>query len=359
MIKSQKEIMLINLIGFVSSGVSYIFTILMLMSFAETNLEKFLYFMCGVINDGVKWFTLITLIKYYRAKLYKNFVAYSFLFLLFAGMSMIASISFSVYTVKKQMYDVKIVENTAYMSTISQIDKINADIITLETEKISEINRLNSELDGLPLDYITRRQQLSDKKIELTNFYDNKIQNLKNELDIKVAELNSIDTKETEVRVLKNNAIAGFFETISTVTKISIDNIILAFAVALGVILDVASIALTFDSSFSYQNKRSFNKDMTNYRNIRKIKKELDSKTDELTDEEDDGKILTYSDFIKYIDDNSVQFENIKYSNFKSIMSKANFYNFYYLQSKNITKYLYKTLQLLTPKILVHCKMQS
>lgn len=338
MIKSKKELMLISFIGFVSSAVSYIFTILMLMSFAETGLEKFLYFCCGVINDGVKWFALITLIKYYRAKLYKNFIVYCFLFFLFAGMSMIASISFSVFTVKKQMYDVQVIENKNYINVSNQVEKLKENIQTLEAEKANEIQRINTEMDGLPLDYITRRENLANKKIELTNFYDTKLNPLRIELDEKITKLGEIDRKNTEIKTLKNNAIAGFFETISNVTTVNIDNVILIFAIALGVILDTASIALTFDSSFSYQNKRSFNKDMTNYKNIRRIKRELDDKIED--DETEECKIISYDDFVKYIEKNDIDFDNIKYINFKDFMTKNSFFNFYYKYKKEFEKSL-------------------
>lgn len=275
MIKSKNELLLISVIGFVSSVVSYIFTIVMLMSFAETPFEKFLYFLCGLIIDGVKWFSLITLIKYYRAKLYKNFFGYFILFLLFFGMSLTASISFSIYTVKKQMYDVKSIENAAYVNSLDQVNKYKDDLSVLESDKSSEISRVNSELDGLPLDFITRRKELSDKKIELTSFYDNKINILKSLLDAKINDLSLISSESVEVKTLKNTSIASFFETLSNVSHINIDSIIIFFAVALGVILDTASIALIFDSSFSYHNKRSFNKDITNFKNIRKIQEQL------------------------------------------------------------------------------------
>lgn len=328
MIKTQKEIMLTSLISFVSSAVSYIFTILMLVSFAETGLEKVLYFLCGVINDGTKWFTLLAMIKYYRAKLYKNFIGYSFLFLLFAGMSMIASISFSVFTVKKQMYDVQLKQNQYYIVAKEQVDKIKEDITKLEAEKTGEVNRLNVEMDGLPLDYITRRKELADKKIELTNFYDTKIESLKSEFDEKALLLEGLDGNEIEVKTLKKNAIAGFFETMANITKANIDNVILVFAIALGVILDTASIALTFDSSFSYQNKREFNKDMTKYKNVKAMKRELDEKVKDYDD--DKSRVISYDDFIKYIDDNDLDVNEISFSDFKSLIPipKSTFYNF-------------------------------
>lgn len=338
MIKSQKELMLINLIGFISSGVSYIFTILMLMSFAETNLEKVLYFLCGVINDGMKWFSLITLIKYYRAKFYKNFIVYCFLFFLFFTMSLVASISYSVFTVKKQMYDVKIIQNNNFINVNEQIDKLKIDIINVESDKTNELNRINTELDGLPLDYITRRKELADKKIELTNFYDIKINNLSWQLSEKIKELENIDGKEIEEKVLKNNAIANFFLTISNVTKTNIDNIILIFAISLGVILDMASIALTFDSSFSYQNKRAFNSDITKIKTMRTIKKELDKKIDD--EGTKDYRILNYNDFVNHIKKYNLDFEEIKFSNFKELMSKNNFFNYYYKYKKEFEKSL-------------------
>lgn len=322
MIKSKKELMIISFIGFLSSAVSYVFTILLFMSFAETNLEKFLYFLCGIINDGVKWFSLITLIKYYRAKLYKNFVAYCILFLMFFTMSLTASISFSVFTVKKQMYDVKKVQNNLYLNTKEQTENLKNDLSKVEDEKIYEINRINTELDGIPLDYITRRKELADKKIELTNFYDKKIAEIKNELDTKILELNDIDGNEVDIKTLKNNAIAGFFETIATVTKINIDNVILIFAVALGVILDVASIALTFDSTFSYNNKREFKKDITKYKNMHLMKKELKDKSEETKEHEKKDKIINFNDFIEYIENNNLDFDHINFNNFKDLIKE-------------------------------------
>jgi hypothetical protein len=326
MIKTPKEIMLTKIIGLVSSAVSYVFTILMLMSFAETGLEKVLYFLCGVINDGTKWFTLLAMIKYYRAKLFKNFVGYSILFVLFAGMSMIASISFSVFTVKKQMYDVEIKQNEFFLVSQGQAAKAEEDILKLESEKTNEINRLNTELDGLPLDFVTRRKELSDKKIELTNFYDTKLAGLKTELDEKTKLLDGLDGGDIEVRKLKNNAIAGFFETIANTTKTNIDTIILIFAIALGVILDTASIALTFDSSFSYQNKREFNKDMTKYKNVKAMKMELDEKIKDF--EEEKPKVLSYDDFVKYIDENDLDVSEINFNGFKSLVPRSTFYSF-------------------------------
>lgn len=335
MIKSKNEKLLVSLIGFISSFVSYVFTIIMLMSFAETRTEKFLYFLCGVIIDGVKWFSLITLIKYYRARLYKNVVGYFILFVLFFGMSLTASISYSIYTVKKQMYNVQTIENAAYLNLLDQLNKSKDDLTILESDKANELSRINLEMDGLPLNYVTRRKELSDKKLELTNFYDNKISIIKTEVKTKADELSKIDNKPQEVKTLKMNSISAFFETISNVTRFNIDNIIIAFAVALGVILDTGSIALIFDNSFSYQNKRSFNKDINNFKNIRRMQKEL-KENDNNIPENEDGKILNYNDFIKYISENDIAFDNIKFVNFKSIIDKDKFFNFYYKYKKEM-----------------------
>lgn len=318
MIKTKKELMAIGFLGYLSTVLSYIFTISMLMTFAETTWEKCLYFCCGVVIDGVKWFALLTLIKYHRAKLYNQFVSYFVLFLFFASISVIASVSFSIYTVKKQMYDVTQNQNPLYVTLQDSINNSKGELNALNEEKNNELARLNTELDSLPLDYITRRQELSNKKIELIGFYDNKITALKTDYDNKVNELNTIDSTPQELKKLKNNPIAGFFETISNAFNIQVDSIIMFFAIMLGVALDVASIAFTFDRSYSYENKRSFNKHQTVFKNLKL--------TDATLKTGSDDKILNFDDFIQFVNKNDLDIDSLKYSQVSDYISKTSFY---------------------------------
>lgn len=328
MIRDTKELILIKVLGFGSSLVSYIFTINMLMSFADTPFNKFLYFLCGLIIDGAKWFSLITLIKYYRVKIYKNFFLYTILFILFLTMSVVASVSYSIYTVKNQMYDIQVIENTALNNANENIEKLKKDVENIQNTKNNELYRLNTELDGLPLDYITRREEIENKKLELTNMYDKKINNTTWQLNEAKKVLENIDVGIQEKRTLKNNAIANFFQTLSNVASLDIDNIILIFAIALGVLLDVISVSLIFDSAFSYANKRAFNKDNTAFKNIRKINKELKEKeyTEEL--QETANTIINISDFIKYCTENNIDIDNIKYKDVQDVIKQSTYYKY-------------------------------
>lgn len=331
MIRDKNELLAIKVIGFGSSVVSYIFTITMLMSFANTQFDKVLYFCCGLIIDGAKWFTLITLIKYYRAKLYKNFYLYTILFILFLTMSVIASVSYSIYTVKSQLYEVKTIENTALNNANETIEKLKTDVAGLENSKSSELTRLNTELDGLPLDYISRRKEIEDKKLELTTMYDKKINNATWQLNEKKKELEAIPTGTQEEKILKNNPIANFFETFANVLNADIDLIITIFAIALGVLLDLISVSLTFDSAFSYQNKRSFNKDMTNFKNLREINKKLkdyDNDEDETKPTGTDSNIINLTDFVRYCADNNIDIDTIEYKDVKGVIKQSTFYKY-------------------------------
>lgn len=319
MIKTKKEKFLIGIIGITATIISYYFTISMLMTFGETAQEKFLYMLCGVIIDGVKWFSLITAIKYYRAGIYSSLVMYLVLFILFLCVSVVASVSYSIYGVKKQMYDTSITENNAYVLALQKTNDLKANLDQLKAEKTSEIKRLNDEKDLMPLDWISRRNEIEDRKLEINTTFDKQINDRQWQYNEQLKVLEGIDNKPIETKTLKNNAMAGFFQTISNVLKVDIDNIIVWSAIILGVLLDVASVAMAFDNAFSYDSKRSFNKDLTRFKNIKVMQPAKKNNVIELS---------SYDKFKQYIIDNNIEISKVTDKDFQSYMSRATFFNY-------------------------------
>ena len=326
MLKTKSEILITKLITFCSTGVSVIFSTMMLMTFASTSFEKVLYLFCGLINDGTKWFTLTIAMKNYKAKSYKKFRLWLCAFLPFFLVSIIASISFSVYTVKGQMYQVVENENMNFVVVDSKIDGLQKDIINIRDEQKSELEKINSEIASLPVTSVSRRDTLSNRKIELSTFYSDKIVALETKLNVlyeEIKELEATEQRVIEKKTLSNNSIAGFFETMANLFNVEIDSIILGFAILLGVILDCASITLTIDGQYSYTSVREANKEMTKIKNFKAMEEKIANRTG--------NKVIqlnSFNKFANYIIRQSIDIDDLTYADMSDKVAKGSFNKF-------------------------------
>ena len=259
MIKSSKVLKFIGML------ISICFTILMLQTFAVELHERILYFFTGLMPEACKIILLLAAIRFLK-KSKKLFVLFAALFIPFAGVSLAASISFAMHTVEKQMYIVvEVTENTSYSHSYSiiqqQANSIRDAIAHLEAERADELNRANSVIDSLSVDFVTRRRELIEDRTTLLDNYDQRISDLRDELNEKDELLMSLGTDmaqsqpTAETRKLSDNAVSGLFLTISNLSGAAIENLVLWYAVALGVIIDLSGAVLALVEGFTVPEK--------------------------------------------------------------------------------------------------------
>jgi hypothetical protein len=255
MIKSSKVLKFIGML------ISVSFTVLMLQTFAVELHERILYFFTGLMPEACKIILLLAAIKFLK-KSKKLFVLLVALFVPFASVSLAASISFAMYTVEKQMFVIEQTEDTSYSHNYAIVYQQAADIrdaiARLEAERANELNRANAEIDSLPAEYfVTRRRELAEDRNVLIDSYDRRISDLRTELNEKNELLMSLSTgmaqsqNMTETRRLSDNAVAGLFTTISDLSGASIENLVLWYAMALGVIIDLSGAVLALVEGFT------------------------------------------------------------------------------------------------------------
>lgn len=331
MVRDKNENFLRDVLALISTIVSLVFTTCMLMTLGVTQFDKILYFFCGIVNDGAKWFALITAIKYFKAKVYGVFSFYLILFVLFFSVSLFASISFTAYTVQSQLYDVTESENLEYNTLTEHIKTLESEIAKLENEKTAEISRANKELDSIPLDYVTRRKEIEAKKNEVNIKYDEKLNNTKWQLSESKTKLTQTSDIKTEVKTLKKNPVAGLFNLMANVFNASLDSTIITCSVILGMILDVIGISFTVDKSNSYDSKRELNKQQTKNKNIYKLSRRLNNPAADSIDLRHSpaaDSIDSLDSFLDYCNKNELDLNDLKFSEVEGLIPKSTFYKY-------------------------------
>ena len=326
MIKNDKETFTVGAISKTATLLSVCFTMMLFMTFGTGWFDKGLLGIAGIVNDGAKAFCLIQLIKYCKAKLYPNATLYGIMFIIFGLISLAGSVSYMIYQAKNQMYHTENVINTEIATLEKQIQKTEDEINKLEFDKTAEINRVNSVIDSLPANQITNRSTYEQQKQTTINLYDTKINELKPALTEKQAKYDGIDKTAKTIRVLNDNALTGLLETISQTLKISLDGIVVAFAILIGGAMDFAMIAFTYDKAFSYRNnterKLEQNK-IDTVRNKNTFVKAEPKKPKNVVNIA--AKNNSIENFLK---ENNLTIDDINYDDVKHIASKRTYYRY-------------------------------
>lgn len=331
---SKNRMLIYKIISVISTLTSYIFTVLMLTEFATSKLSFVLYLLAGVIIDGVKWISLLAIIQQTKLKQYSQLGVYIPVFLIFATISIVASISFSIHNVQSQLFSTEYKQNATYIAQQEKVNDMKNELDKLKSERDAEFDRLNLELDGLPTSYVTAREKIEQQKTELKAKYEKQINDKTFNYNQANLELSEMDDAEIKVQTLKDTTIAGFFGTVSNVFETSIDLIVLIFAVVLGFCLDLAAIICTFFGEFQYTSKREMRKEITEIKHAREIqeyKKKIDK--EKSTVKKDIGisakQITTYHDFEEYIYNNNIDLEEYTHKNFKDIVPNRDNFNYW------------------------------
>lgn len=328
MILDKQKQKILKVIGILSAIISYIFTVSMMTSFATSRFTYILYLISGVIIDGIKLLALIVCIDSIKNYKHSRLVTFAPLFIIFASVSIVASVSFNINNVQRQLYDTEFKPNPIYQAQATKVDTMSDELDKLKAERTDEFNRINTELDSLPTTYITQRNALEQQKQEVSTKYDNKINDktyFLNEERTKLAELDDTDIK---VQTLKDTAIAGFFNTLSTSLGGTIEGFILTFAVMIGIILDIGSIVCTIISELSYtsvaQKNRQHKKALEQV--IEEVKDEKSGETiKDIKDKVTDEQISSYDDFIKFTEESNINLHELSQT-----IQKIDIYRDYY-----------------------------
>lgn len=327
MIKNDKELFITSFLASTATLISVALTTLLFMTFATTSFEKVLYFSAGIVNDGAKAFCLTVLIKYIRAKLYRQASFYGVLFTIFGLISLFASVSFTMYTAKTKMYKEVLIVNTSIATLENNIEKLENEILKLEHEKQTELERTNKVIDSLPANQITNRNTYNEQKKATMSLYDTKINVLKPVLADAQAKLDATDKTPKKIMELQNTPLAGLFDTMAKTFKINIDTIITVFAVFIGIAMDLCMIAFSYDKAMSYKSateKKLAEKKLETVHNKNVTVKTEKKKISKIIIEANE--ITSYSDFVAYVEDNNLNPMSLRYSDFKGTIKEQSFY---------------------------------
>lgn len=331
--KTKKNEFILSILNISCIITSFAFTLQMFFSVSETLSEKILYSFVAIIIEGIMWISIDAMVKHYRMQSFKNVAFWSFLFILFFSVSLTASLAFAIQTVYKQMYSTKTVVNEEYIYLKQEVDALKLKQQQLEDEKQDELNKLNAQLDLLPLDFISRRNELEVQKTTLINKYDAYINEKNIAYEDKKQALKNAGVAETEVKVLKDTSISGMITVVATLFKIKEETLILAFALLVGVTADIAGVALDIYLLLKVDSKREMNKIIKETRNQQEINNMLQTANKEISlINQSDDIVNSYEEFINIITKYNIDIYNISFNDFvattKSALARSSFYKY-------------------------------
>lgn len=343
MIKSAKYM------KFAGMAISALFTMLLFQLFAESPLERGVYLGAAIVVECCK----ITLVMH-SLKRGKAFVITCLMAVLFFAISLTASISFNIFTAQKAMYETveTIHTDTTYSNsyeliqarkelTETQIEEIRTNIANVEQERTSELIRMNNVINETPVEFVTMRRELTEDRSAILAGYDSKISELRTEMQAEIAvltgiivEMAEIPEREvietvTEERQLKDNSLSGFFILLGGLTGIKIDIIILAFAVMIGIALDLTGFSFAIIETGETAKIKEIKGIETVVETIETTSETIETHVETVETDSETGanivslinvkKIKSYDDFAAYISDNNLKDKALTYESFPEL----------------------------------------